>query len=345
MATNQELRHASVCTALGTTPTNYNADWSALFDDVGIPEGPFNGRFLAWINDALGTSYTSLPGAMQAFAADQGFASWDDMGTFDAAGVDPDVEAWASAVVGAGGGAPSAARKALLSTLVGTLKASGDWDSLSSLQVYASETKIAGTVDIRYPSRIAVYGAAATYLADRSAQGADSLTGYLDTQFNPTTDPLALFGRDDNALGYWCVQAQTLGGGVVFRPDVAEDDNTNYGWMLSTDTPGGGGNQWFGANGNGATSYADGNVITGSFQRNRTATTTVDWYRGGAFQTTGGPFGNPLLNFSHHLFTYNAGAAPRSDARIAAYWAGKGDLDAGVMHSAASAYLTAIGAI
>lgn len=259
-------------------------------------------------------------------------------------GFDSDVVTWAAAVVTAGGAAPSVARKSLMSAMVRTFKSSGAWASLSALQIYASEDKIAGTVDIRYPSRTAVYGAGAGFLADRYAQGADSLTGYLDTGFNPTTDPLALYGRDDNAIGYWCIQAQSLGGGNVYRPDVAEDDGTNYGWMLSTDTPGGGGNQWFAANGNGATSFADGNVITGSFQRNRTATTTVDWYRGGALQTTGGPFGNPLLNFNHFLFTYNAGAAPRSDARIAAYWAGKGDLSASSMHSGMSTFLTAIGA-
>lgn len=262
----------------------------------------------------------------------------------NAASYDVDVLAWDAAVVSAGGAAATAARKALLSTAVRALKTTGAWDDLSALQIYASETKIAGTVDLRYPSRTAVYGAAATYLADRYAQGADSLTGYLDTGFNPTTDPLGLFGRNDNSIGYWCVQAQTLGGGV-YRPDVAEDDGTNYGWMLSTDTPGGGGNQWFAANANGATAFADGNVITGSFQRNRTATTTTDWYRGGVLQTTDGPFGNPLLSFNHHLFTYNAGGAPRSDARIAAYWAGNGGLSASDMHSAMSTFLTAIGAV
>lgn len=260
--------------------------------------------------------------------------------------IDADVDAWAAAVVAEGGASPTLARKVLLSTAVRALKTSGAWDDLSALQIYASETKIAGTVDLRYPSRTAVYGAAALYVADRYAEGADSLTGYIDTGFNPTTDPLALFARNDNAIGYWCVREQQLGGGDVYRPDIAEDDRTNYGWMLTTDTPGGGGDQWFAANANGATAlHPDGNVVTGSFQRNRTATTTTDWYRGGVLQTTGGPFGNPLLSFNHHLFTYNAGGAPRSDARIAAYWAGNGGLSASDMHSAMSTFLTAIGAV
>lgn len=259
-----------------------------------------------------------------------------------AGGIDAAAQAWADAVVVAGGSV-SASRLALVSAMVKTMKTSGAWDDLSALQIYASANQIAGTVDIKYPSRTAVYGAAALYVADRYAEGFDSLTGYIDTGFNPTTDPLALFARNDNAIGYWCVREQQLGG-VVLRPDIAEDDGTNYGWMLSTDTPGGGGNQWFAANANGATAFADGNVITGSFQRNRTATTTTDWYRGGVLQTTDGPFGNPLLSFNHHLFTYNAGAAPRSNSRIAAYWAGRGDLSASAMHSAMSTFLTAIGA-
>jgi hypothetical protein len=82
MATNQELRHASVCEALGTTPGTDSGDWMALFDAANIPEGPFNGRFLAWINGQLDTAYDNLPGAMQAYAVAMGAPSWDALGTF-----------------------------------------------------------------------------------------------------------------------------------------------------------------------------------------------------------------------------------------------------------------------
>lgn len=84
MAVLQSLRQQSVRDETGTA-LDYNSDWSALFDDAGIAAGPWNGRLLAWINDYLGTSYTNLPGAMQAFAVDQGFANWSGMGTFVAA--------------------------------------------------------------------------------------------------------------------------------------------------------------------------------------------------------------------------------------------------------------------
>lgn len=60
---------------------DYNGDWHAQFDLDGIPAGDFNGRMLQWINQTLGTSYADLPGAMQAFAVDQGFSNWSSMDT------------------------------------------------------------------------------------------------------------------------------------------------------------------------------------------------------------------------------------------------------------------------
>ena len=82
MASNQELRQASVRAATGTAYT-YNDDWMALFTADGITSGTFNDRMRVWINDRLGTSYATLPDAQRAFAIDQGFSSWSEMGTFN----------------------------------------------------------------------------------------------------------------------------------------------------------------------------------------------------------------------------------------------------------------------
>lgn len=81
MTTAQEGRQAAVRAYTGTS-LDYNGDWEALFDLNGIsPEGGFNGRFLAWINLALGTSYTELNGAMAAYAAMAGATNWSSMST------------------------------------------------------------------------------------------------------------------------------------------------------------------------------------------------------------------------------------------------------------------------
>lgn len=80
MATNQEGRHAAV-RALTSTARDYNSDFLALFAAAGFEVGTFNERFLNWLNYQLGVTYTSLPGAMQAYAAALGFNNWDSTNT------------------------------------------------------------------------------------------------------------------------------------------------------------------------------------------------------------------------------------------------------------------------
>ena len=83
--TAQGDRQASVRAASGTQLT-YEGDWHALFDAAGIGAGEFGGRLLAWINRQLAASNTEINGAMQAFAASQGFPSWSGMGVFTIGG-------------------------------------------------------------------------------------------------------------------------------------------------------------------------------------------------------------------------------------------------------------------
>lgn len=81
MATNQDLRQASVRGATSTAYT-YNEDWLALFAIAGITTGGFNDRMLAWINAKLGTAYTNVNDAMKAYAVAKSATQWDALGTF-----------------------------------------------------------------------------------------------------------------------------------------------------------------------------------------------------------------------------------------------------------------------
>ena len=84
MSSNQEARQTELRAQTSTTE-NIAGDWHALWDAQSIaPGGTFNERMLAWINDQLSTSYTNLNGAMYAYASDQSFNRWNDVG----AGVD-----------------------------------------------------------------------------------------------------------------------------------------------------------------------------------------------------------------------------------------------------------------
>jgi hypothetical protein len=75
---NQGLRQASARAVTGTTGT-YNEDLMALFALSGFTTGPFNERFLRWLNAQLGVTYASLPEAMTAFAVSQGLQDWDSV--------------------------------------------------------------------------------------------------------------------------------------------------------------------------------------------------------------------------------------------------------------------------
>lgn len=81
MTSAQGDRQASVRAVTGTA-YDYNGDWLALFDAVGIAAGDFDGRMLAWINQVLAASYTDVNAAMSAYAATQGALTWQGMGTF-----------------------------------------------------------------------------------------------------------------------------------------------------------------------------------------------------------------------------------------------------------------------
>lgn len=80
---NQSAKQASIRAETGTAGT-YEEDWHALFDLRSIDPGTFNERLLAYINQKLMQSYTSLPQAMQALADANSAYNWDCLGAFDA---------------------------------------------------------------------------------------------------------------------------------------------------------------------------------------------------------------------------------------------------------------------
>lgn len=81
--TQQADRQASVRAVTGTALTN-EGDWMALFDAASIPPGPFDGRFLAWLNLKLSAAYGEINGAMQALAAANNAFNFSSLGTFNA---------------------------------------------------------------------------------------------------------------------------------------------------------------------------------------------------------------------------------------------------------------------
>lgn len=81
MSTNQGLRQAVIRASTGTA-LDYNGDWMAKFTADGIADGPFNQRFVAWLQTKLDSSNTNLDGLKDAYATTKGAGSWNELGTF-----------------------------------------------------------------------------------------------------------------------------------------------------------------------------------------------------------------------------------------------------------------------
>ena len=60
----------------------FDKSWEQLWDHKGMPAGFWNERMLLWINARLGTSYTNLPQAQQAFAVSLDVANYNFIGSF-----------------------------------------------------------------------------------------------------------------------------------------------------------------------------------------------------------------------------------------------------------------------
>jgi hypothetical protein len=85
MGINQERRQASVRAIAGTSGA-HDDDWRALFARAAAGGGSHGESLRNWINARLGSGFQNVNDAMQAFARDRGAASWDELGSFDAAG-------------------------------------------------------------------------------------------------------------------------------------------------------------------------------------------------------------------------------------------------------------------
>ena len=83
---NQSDRQASVRTYSGTS-LNYEGDWLALFNLLGVADGDYNGRMIGFINQTLASTYPDLNGAQYAFAANSNAGSWNELGTFTLSGI------------------------------------------------------------------------------------------------------------------------------------------------------------------------------------------------------------------------------------------------------------------
>jgi hypothetical protein len=115
------------------------------------------------------------------------------------AGADPATLAFVAAVAAAGGSV-SAGRRALINQTIDALKASGDWNNIDDLMVYAAENQAQALVSWK----LNLVGApvnSPVFTADRCLI-TDGVTQYVDTGFIPAAHATRMTGTDQ-AIGVY----------------------------------------------------------------------------------------------------------------------------------------------
>jgi len=93
------------------------------------------------------------------------------------------------------------ARKTIIDTLVTTLKADGNWDELDALWLLANEASDQGLVNLRSPlTTDMTLVSSPTFTVDQGFTSGGS--GYIDTNFNPSTDATKYL-LDDASFGVY----------------------------------------------------------------------------------------------------------------------------------------------
>lgn len=236
---------------------------------------------------------------------------------------------------------PDDARKALIDTLFGALKAAGVLTKLSALWLMAAHNAQAARLNLISASYSLVAVSSPSFTVDRGYQG-DASASYLRTGLTPSTDPLYL--QNSATLGCWSLTNQAsntfvLGARVAFDSQQsvlaprtatsAMNGRVNVGVMTEELTP-----------------IAD---SRGMFSASRTGPTTTHLYRNGGQLSNYSNVSTAPVGHEMYLLgaNQNGSLALPSSRQLAAAFVG-GGLTSGetlALYNALNNYLTSIGAV
>lgn len=154
----------------------------------------------------------------------------------------PQIHAYTKAWIAACTVKPSAKRAALVDRLVRQLVSAGIWAKLDVLYLLAAHDSQAGRLNLVSPgANTCSISGSVTFTADRGFVS-DGSTGYLDTNYNPSTGSPKL-ALNDNSFGlYVNTQVNTPSGGYEMGCSTHAlaafaTTNTQFYWRNSTATP------------------------------------------------------------------------------------------------------------
>lgn len=246
-------------------------------------------------------------------------------------GFDPD----ALAIFSAFTSPPTTFRKIQINNCVRALKLGGVWALLDCLYMIAAADAQAASVNWRAPASFAINASGGVgFVADRGTTG-DGTTGFLDSNFNPTTAPTPQFTQNSAHMGFW--------------------SRTNLNNAAATSYEIGNSNSYMARNGadstivgnpnNGGTlTIASGTPLPGHVAYSRTAAAAWKGYVNGAGANTGVDASAAPSNANLYINRVN-GVGFGVNQIAAAHWGSQlNDAQALACYQALQAYMSAVGA-
>ncbi len=268
-----------------------------------------------------------------AFSGSAGVAS----GTGDATGVSvaftAETDAWAAAVVSAGG-TVSGARKILVNSLIAGLQSDSVWTKLDRIWLFAAENTQSALIDLK-ATATATAVSSPTFTTDRGYAGTG--TSYLNLGFNPSTASTPNYVRNDAHWGHWSRTAAAQTNGSY--------SGTSNSFTVFMDS---GGVKFMRINDNGSSiSLPSSNATDGFFVASRNGASSTRMYKNGTSFATPNAASVVVDNFNFYVGWIGDTGGNKTTIQTAAFTIGsnmQGGSDAANLYSRLQTYMTAVGA-
>lgn len=245
-------------------------------------------------------------------------------------GYDADAQAYFNAVT-----TPfSTARKAIINTLVTTLKTDGNWTKLDRLWLLATEAQDQALISLVNPAATAMTLVnAPAFVAEQGFTG-DGATSYINTNFAPDPDGVN-FTQNSASMG------------VYSRTDIAEA-SIDYGsegawssWFILKNTD----NNFYARINDGATLLIAMPNTLGFFVQERTAANVKTAYKNGASIGTNADASLILNIYPFFICARNNSGSMDSPTtkQYSIAFAGSGTINQATLYTAIQTYMTSLG--
>lgn len=228
----------------------------------------------------------------------------------------------------------SAARKAIINTLVTTLKADGNWTKLDRLWLLATEAQDQALISLVNPASTAMTLVnAPSFVADQGFTG-DGATSYINTQYNPSSDG-SQFTLNNCSFG---IYARSNAG--IYNMFHGCDNGTDHVLLAEKNASG---NIRFALNN--VTFHDTAVTSLGFYVANRTASNATAGLRNSSTIVSDTDVAVAVPNLKAYILCRNSSGTPSSFSgeQYSIFYFGSGSINQSAFYTAIQNYMTSLG--